>query len=268
MQFLLQKSNDIDVMVLRGELDKQKYLYEYNFVSIDDIVNNGLSGYDMKNVVPVGSIEFVTKYLKTFHGVNNMNPIEVPTEMRLDKFLNRDYRIVSADEIPKAGRYFIKDVSKLKQFSYCGEMEYFFYDGIFETSDRRFDTKIHLDKEHLYQVSTILDILSEYRVYVFNDEIQGIQFYDGIPTIMPTPDEIKKIKEMINRYILCESRPKAYSLDIAIIRTKNDIERDVAVLEVHPFACLGLYGITGSFLPMAYRMGIDWYLKHNNIVKK
>ena len=265
MLFILQKESeymdlDVDLLTLRQELKKQKYQHEYTTMGLMDFSDDKIDD-KLKDAVVVGTINFVQKYLSKYHHVDNMNPIEVPMEMRLSHLLNRDYSIVTADKIPWQGKYFIKDVSKLKQFSYCGNMEYFMYDGIFDKPTKQFDTNLHLDATHLYQVSSVVNILSEYRVFVVDDDIKGIQFYDGDPTIMPTPDEIKKIKEMVTRYMINKSRPGAYSLDIAVISTKNG--RDIAVLEVHPFASVGLYGLYGSFLPMAYRLGLDYYINHN-----
>ena len=120
----------------------------------------------------------------------------------------------------------------------------------------------------LYVFSEVKNILSEYRVFVYKDEIKGIQFYDGNPTVMPTPSEINKIQEMVLRYMLDNNRPGAYSLDVAIIETKNENKRDLMILECHPFTSLGLYGINGSFLPYAYREGLDWYIKHKTPLEK
>jgi hypothetical protein len=276
MFFILQKERtnynnlDIDILTLKQELDKQRYQHEYTYMSINDFDPN-IKGYSIKNIdeaIPIGSIDFVGAFLKKFHNVENMNPIEVPNELRLDKFLNRKYSIIESSEIPKKGYYFFKDVSKLKNITYTGNMEYLLYDGIFDKPKGKLDTSLHLDKNHLYQVSEVKKILSEYRVFVFEDKFKGIQYYDGDPLVMPTPNELEKLQEMVNRYMLNPTRPKAYSLDIAIIKHNNEYGRDIMILECHPFSSLGLYGVNGSFLPLAYRHGVDWYIKHNTPIEK
>lgn len=274
MFFILQKEDryndlDIDLLTLKQELEKQKYQHEYTFMSIKDLAPS-IKGYSIKNMkdaIPVGSIDFVGAFLKKFYNIENMNPIEIPNELRLDKFLNRNYSIIESKDLPKKGYYFVKDVSKLKVFSYTGEIEYLLYDEVFEEA-KGMDTRLHLNKNHLYQVSEVKCILAEYRVFVVEDKIQGIQFYDGDPCIMPTPEEINKIKEMTLRYMLNPTRPKAYSLDIAIIKTNDTLGRNLMLLECHPFTSLGLYGVNGSFLPMAYRYGLDWYINHNTPIEK
>ena len=274
MFFILQDDKefnkmDVDMLVLKQELQKQRMLHEYTTQSIHyfDADVHYSSKINMKEAVPVGSIDFVGQYLKQIHGIDNMNPIEVPNELRMDKFLWRDYRIVGVDELPQKGYYFIKDVSQLKQFTYTGEVSYLFYNGVFD-EPKRFDTRLHLNPNHLFEVSEVVNILSEYRVFISEDKIKGIQFYDGDPTIMPTPDEINKLQEAVIRYSVNPTRPRAYALDIAVIKTKTDIGRDLMIIESCPFASLGLYGLVGSFLPYMYRDGIDWYIKHNTKIQK
>lgn len=210
------------------------------------------------DVVPIGTLEFVQKYLSVVHNINTMNPIEIPKELRLPHLLLRDYKIVQYDELPHNGQWFIKDVSKLKQFSYCGSMDTFFNDESFKQYSNQ------LDPSHLYQVSEIIPIVAEYRVIVIEDKIYGIQFYDGEPTTMPTSKEIAKIREAVGRYSLNNARPRAYTIDVAIIMSSTNKDlRDLALLEIHPAVAIDTYGCRGSFLPKMYRLGLDWYLKHN-----
>ena len=205
----------------------------------------------LKKAIPVGSIEFVKDFLKRVHNIEVMNPIEVPRCLRHDKLLLRDYQIVPFDKIPDKGRYFIKDVSGLKMGSYCGDVENF------KNNVERY----HVDTSHLFQISSPLNIQSEYRVFVMDNHVYGIQFYDGDPTIMPSPDEINKIKEMILRYSMAKDCPKAYTMDVAIVKTNHG--RDLALIEVHPFVSVGTYGCRGNFLIKMYQSGFEWYLKHN-----
>lgn len=267
MFFIIQKEDnysdlDIDLITLKQELDKQKFQHEYIYEGIE-FFNEECSypsRYNMKEAIPVGSIEFIKKYLGHIHGINQMNPIEVPDEMRLDKFLNRKYSIINKQELLlKEGFYFTKYASELKYFSHTGLVEQLTYED---------KGKEPFLKDGLYVFSEIKEILAEYRVFILEDKIKGIQFYDGDPTIMPTPSEIDKIKEMVLRYTLNNKRPRAYSLDIAVIKTNQALGRDIMVVECHPFCSLGLYGLVGSFLPYAYREGLDWYINYNSQLKE
>jgi hypothetical protein len=180
-----------------------------------------------------------------------MSPIEIPKELRLPHLLLRDYQIVKYADIPKDKYKFVKNVSVLKQPTFIGNTSDMFKEGWL------------VNVNNFYQVSDVLNILSEYRVVVLNDKIYGIQFYDGNPTIMPTPQEIKKIQEMVVRYSADRTGPGAYAMDIAVVKTENEQGRDVALIEVHPFVAVGTYGCRGAFLPNMYRLGVKWYVEHN-----
>ena len=261
MFFILQKEDkyndlDIDILTLKQELNKQRYQHEYTTMNLKDF-DDGVKFPDrmnIKNAIPVGSLEFVGAYLKLVHNIKRMNPIEIPNEMRLDKFINRKYSIVEKNELPKSGYFFTKYASELKVFSHTGRIE---------TLQHEDDGKEPFIKDGLYVVSEVVNILSEYRCFILDDEIKGIQYYDGNPTIMPTPEDINKLKEMVLRYSINPARPKAYTLDVAIIKDKG-----LSILECHPFCSVGLYGLVGSFLPYAYRYGLDWYINHNLELEK
>ena len=209
----------------------------------------------MKNhAIPVGSIEFVQSYLHEFHNIEQMNSIEIPECLRLPHLLLRDYKIVRFDQIPREGEYFVKDVSQPKGFTYFGHMKWLFsYEHNREA----------IDQTHMFQVSGPLDIIAEYRVIVMGTKIYGIQFYDGKPTIMPTPNEIIKIQEAVARYSVQKDRALAYAMDVAVVKVDNEIGRDLALLEMHPYCACGSYGCRGEFLPELYRHGLRWYIEHN-----
>lgn len=267
MLFLLQKElNEMDldeeVLQLKNILRGQKFTNEYTFMSIKDFPPGVKFPESMhiENAIPVGTLEYVQAYLSSIHSIDHMSPIEVPEELRLDKFLCRKYSIIDKEELmTKKGYWFVKYASKLKQFSYSGLIDLILYEDEGEEP---------FLKEGLYVFSEVKDILSEYRVIVNRNEIMGIQFYDGDPTIMPTVEEINKIKEMVLRLSINSHNPVAYTLDVAIIKCNNNIGRDLMLIEVHPFVSCGLYGCTGSFLPDAYRNGLDWYLNQNFQLKK
>ena len=262
MFFVIQKEkihiDDVDTLTIVNELEKTRLLNEYIFMNLKEISNGQFASSD--KAIPIGTIQFVEGYLKNIKGIEKMNPIEVPSILRKEEFLCRDYKILDKDELMNIhGRYFCKYASHLKSFSHLGDIDQLKYVD---------EGKEPFLKDGLYVVSEIKDILAEYRVYVVDDEIKGIQFYDGYPTIMPTPTEIAKLQKMINIYMLDNDRPKAYTMDIAIIKSNNVEKRDLMIVEVHPFACVGLYGMYGGFLPYAYKQGLDYYLNINKPIEK
>lgn len=245
MLFLLQTEYndlDIDMYILKEELKKQHYIHNSLDITLETLMNN-FNHYN-KEAITVGTLDFVGFWLKEKFGIQNMNPIEVPNELRKDKYLKRKYSIRKKEDLPKSGYYFTKYVSKLKEFTHIGQIE-----------NLQVDKEPFL-KDGLYQVSEVVDILAEYRVFVQNDEVKYIAWYDGKPVVQL---DMSLLLEMIGIYSLSDSRPNAYTMDIAVIK-----DRGTAILEVHPWVSVGLYGyMLGSYLPYAYRDGLDYYKNIN-----
>ena len=253
MYFWLQEYNgklDIDTRILRDELDKQKYTHQYTITDINTMDYAIRTGKRRINeIIPVGSLEFVGRFLNSVYGIENMNPIEVPNVLRKDEFLKRKYSI--SDEVPKLGRFFVKNASRLKAFSYAGSLEHI-------TEEERLKYILLGD---MYQVSELVDIVSEYRVFVHNDKILAINYYDGDCTVFP---DISTIRAMVGTYMLDKNRPAAYTMDVAVIR-----DRGTAILEVHQWVSVGLYGyMFGSDLPYCYKDGLQYYIEKNKKVEK
>jgi hypothetical protein len=224
---------------------------EYHEITIGDLCNFQQPGY-----IPVGSIHFVARYLALAHNIFHMTPIEIPDELMCERFLLRDYKVVPYSEIPKTGMHFIKDISTLKSFTYSGSMEAFF---------DQLPILPKINQSHIYQVSDILNILSEYRVIVIDNEIEAIQYYNGDPTVMPSEEEILKIKIMVLKYSLSKNKPGAYTMDVAVI--KKDDKRDLALIEVHPAVAFGTYGYSCPKIIDMYAKGFDWYVQCNKTQK-
>ena len=71
---------------------------------------------------PFGNIDFISYWLKFYYD-RIMQPIEVPKILRTEEFLRRDYKIVYKNDVPKHGRYCIKNVSSLKSGCFIGSAE-------------------------------------------------------------------------------------------------------------------------------------------------
>lgn len=250
MIFLLQYEDneiDTDVNILKKELEREKFLHEYYLSSTNIIkIINDKSAF--RDIIPVGNLNFVRTFLKIFHNINDMNSIEIPEVLREDIFLKRKYSIIEKSELPDNGYYFVKYVSELKSFTYTGLIETLKYDSAFL-------------RNGLYQVSEVINILSEYRCFVHNDKIVAIHHYDGDCTIFP---DISFINYAISTYSKDKTRPKAYTMDLAIIKDKG-----TAIIEIHAWVSVGLYGyIFDCSLPYCYRDGFRWYVEHNNKITK
>ena len=190
-------------------------------------------------VIPITSVEKTEEYLKDVYGIA-MPPIEIPSEL---KNYRLGYEVFKGCDIPKDklnSRYFIKRIDKLKSWNSL------LYDE---------DVSSYIEPDALYSVSRRHSILSEWRVFVYKDEIVACQNYLGDPMEFPDAGQIRR---MIYSYK--DNAPKAYTLDIAV--TANAGERIRAIpLEVHPFVACGLYGFEDKVIPDMWDAGLRWYIK-------
>jgi hypothetical protein len=172
-----------------------------------------------------------------------MHPIEIPPVLRTDEFLKRKYSIVKGSELPKQGYFFIKNASKLKEFSYTGYIELL-------------DKKINdINPEDFYQVSEVVNILSEYRVYVINKKIYAIAYYNGNPCIFPDINLIQKANLI---YSIQPDYPNSYTMDVMIN------EKGTSIIEIHPLFSCGIYQtVIGEDFLYGYKDSLDYIINHN-----
>lgn len=188
--------------------------------------------------IPVGSVEFVTDYMK-IHGIE-YKPINIPKCLQQEEFLGRRYmddykgfQLEFADE----SKWFIKERDRLKGVTGC---------------------LAHMDKRDIqrdtdYIVSDVVDIISEWRVFVHRGKILDMKCYSGDFWGMPSKQNIIK---MVEAY---EDAPIAYTLDVAIISDNHpDIPiKSTVIIELHNYFSCGLYGFDSSKHP--YMMSQAWF---------
>ena len=257
MDFLIQEDNmDIERNLVLEQLRKWSLLHDYDVAPLSDV-----DKYKEKGLIPVGTIEFVSGYLKSAYGIEQENPIEVPKYLRTDEFLKRDYKIMEWNELPKTGRYFLKDVSQLKNFGQVIDTNFYDMNKLFNYEKKHeFDGTLVLPKSHLYLSSSLFDIEAEYRVYVIKHEIEAISCYDGDCTLVPDMDLIKKAVRLISQN---EEYLMSYTLDI-MVGVKG-----TAIIEVHNFTSVGVYHtLWGSNLLNAYSDGIQYLIDDNHKLER
>lgn len=241
MKFVIQSDqgiiSDLDLISVSAMLKDCRFQHTYRSSDIE-----GVGHEEFLDHIPVGSLPFVGRWLKINHGILTMNPIEVPVSLREEKFLGRDYRIVRGADIPKVGDLFIKDVSALKAMSFLGPVE-----NLHKCSVLKDDT--------LYQVSERIDIISEYRIFISDMEIEAICLYNGDCTIFPN---VPLLQEMKQKYYLSGAAPESYTIDVAVLKDGRTV-----ILEIHPVTSVGLYGYVSRNLAYMYKDGIDYYITKN-----
>lgn len=161
----------------------------------------------MPNYIPIGSVEFVSKYITDYYGITP-KPKNIPLELIGKNWTGRT--VINGTEKDIIGEKFVKSNDKIKSFT-----------EICKTAP-----------EGNYQISDLIDIESEWRAFVFEGKLVGLQNYSGEFDIFPNVD---KIKAMINAY---KTQPIAFTLDVALSNN------DTVIIEVHDFFSCGLYGFS------------------------
>jgi hypothetical protein len=161
----------------------------------------------MPNYIPIGSVEFVSKYISDYYGLTP-KPKNIPIELISKNWSGRN--VINGTEKDIIGEKFVKSNDRIKSFT-----------EICKTAP-----------EGNYQISDLIDIESEWRAFVFEGKLVGLQNYSGEFDIFPNVD---KIKAMINAY---KTQPIAFTLDVAISNN------DTVIIEVHDFFSCGLYGFS------------------------
>ena len=178
---------------------------------------------DVEGIIPIGSVEFVLKYLNDYYNINNIKPLNIPEELNKYKYIKRNvwnfYPFQNDKYINKT--VFVKSKTKIK--GYTDIVKY---------------TDVPTGE---FIVSELIDIQSEWRAFVWKHTLYGLQNYSGDFTMFP---DIKLIKKMISDY----SNDGAYTLDVGI----NDKD-GTFIIECHDFFSCGLYGFADyRVLPLMF----------------
>ena len=186
--------------------------------------------------IPIGSVEFVHQFLKQYYGIENIKPINIPLSLFNHNYLKRHCNIINKQDKQKIGYHgkrFVKSMDKIKSFAEI-------VDGY----------DINEIPEGNYLFSEVIDIQSEWRAFVYNKKLVGLQNYSG--NFIDFPDVVL-IENMIKDYQDC---PPAYTLDVGI-----NHEVGTFLIEVHNFYSCGLYGFADNrILPDMFEKSFKWII--------
>jgi hypothetical protein len=243
MKFLIQKINgevrhDFSFTLLesirfnnwihRNNEMKVRFVNTFDVIEPSDIYPMPFKPFH-KEYVPIGSVEFVNDFLMHFYNFT-LKPINIPEE--LFPYANRHIFNGTEKDLKGHGKSFVKSNDKIKKFAEIVEDNYELPTGN-------------------YQISEVIGIDSEWRAFVYQGKLVGLQNYSGDFTMFPN---IWRIDDMIIAY---KSAPIAYTLDIGVFNVC-----DTFVIEVHPFISIGLYGFADhAILPQMFYKCFKEYLK-------
>ena len=215
---------------------KGKVVHDFSFTLLESIkYQNWLRGNksiksrftDEKTFpgyIPIGSVEFVCKYLSDYFNLVP-EPKNIPVELLNEKWTGRN--VINGTEKDIIGENFVKSNDKIKSFTeICNSAP-----------------------EGNYQISDIINIESEWRGFVYEGKLVGLQNYSGEFDVFP---DVNKIRQMISAYT---SQPIAYTIDVAVTGS------DTVIIEVHDFFSCGLYGFSNHrILPFMFSKWFNSYI--------
>jgi len=205
----------------------------FEYVLVNDIPN-----YFIEDCIPIGTVEFVHKYLKKYYNIIP-KPLNVPEE--LFKYANREIENTTNEELWGKGELFVKSNDTVKEG----------ITGIYNTN-------LYTLPKGNYQASEIIEVKSEWRAFVYYNKLVGLQHYSGDFTKFP---DINKINNMIKDY---KNSPNAYTLDVGLIDGITD-SLDTIVIECHNFYSCGLYGFSdNTLLPYMFSKGFYQIVKNKS----
>lgn len=266
MKFLLQI---IDSKIKHDhvfELERAIEYYQWKadnmsaeYCTLEDI-NDGCTFIDadeIRDYIPVGTLEFVYAFIDKFikkDGSSELKPLNLPEE--LFPYANRKILNVSLDS------------KHIRESVYDS-----FYVSVYIKSNDRIKSEINgryipvvLLSDNLlpdgnYQISEYNhNIISEYRLFIYNDELKGIQYYSGSYTVFP---DIEKIYDMLDCYkhnYGYGPAPIAYTLDIGITKFN-----EIIPIECHEFYSCGLYGFS-DYNVLPYMFSKTWFNIKNRLL--
>lgn len=189
----------------------------WNYILFDDIGEVPFN----KNVVLVSDIDDTLEYFKR-NLINIPSALNIPEKLNSMEFLKRKVTKMDIDEDFKALDLpvFIKPLRVKKFESGVAKKK--------ETINWLYNS--YYGEKAI--VSEVLNIVSEFRVYVHNHEAKGINCYAGDCTKTPNGEFINKAIEVY------KNSPVSYTLDVGVTDTGETI-----LIECNDFWSIGNYGL-------------------------
>lgn len=209
---------------------------------------------DRNLLIPVGNIGFCEEFLRRRYGLPWINPINVPAQLMTPRYTGRRVAYCdspSAWEVVIEGeagfdtqRLFVKRADRAK-----AEPAFFFPEERTEAPS--------FAQGRCYLISECVDIQSEWRAFVWKNQILDIRCYSGDFWVFP---DRKAVEEMVAAYT--DNPPLAYTLDVAVLGDGRTV-----IMEVHNFIACGLYGFADSSMPLMLAAGIRYELQRMGEVR-
>jgi hypothetical protein len=233
------------VYLARQPLEDRGFeIVSFDGTFLDDFIERTV--FD-ENDILVGSVEATKAFWEAVG-------IQVPSYIGYPKFLEEFYNRtikktrfgkITVDDLP----IFIKPAYDVKEFT----------GFVLEKSSTLYNIGMYysgVNPNTAVYTSSPIDIISEYRCFVYKDELVGIKHYDGDFCTFPKTSTIYRIIDAYKG-----KSPIAYTIDVGIVN--NVTSEKTIIVEINDFWAIGGYGLDGKTY---VRMLIDRFqeIKNNN----
>lgn len=199
-------------------------------------------------LVPVGSIEFCENLLRRWYGLPWVAPINIPAQLMAPQYTGR--KVSYCTSLP-AWKNFVRENAGLNSRRlFVKRADRAKAEPTFVFPDER-AVPLSFAKGQVYLVSEWVDIKSEWRAFVWKEQILDIRCYSG--DFWAFPDR-KSVERMVATYT--DNPPLAYTLDVAVLQDGRTV-----IMEVHNFIACGLYGFADSLIPLMLTAGVRYELR-------
>lgn len=182
---------------------------------------------DHKGVVVVAYIEDSIKYMEK-NGITVPTPLNIPDELNFPRYLQRTIEVKSMKDFRLNHKLpiFVKPHSRVKEFS----------SGVLTREDTLRIALHDVPEETMVMTSSVVNMVSEYRCFVYKGELKDIKHYQGDFRVFP---DSHKVEAMVRMY---KNAPIAYSLDVGVIQSYGQGDETVLV-ECNDMWSIGHYGL-------------------------
>ena len=189
----------------------------------DDMENTLLNhNFNVPGDIIIGSVQATVKFFEAC-GISTPHYLGYPLELK--PYFGRKISSMYGSDLKYIKKpFFVKPSYDVKLFTgqvINNEFELNFLKEHYDLND---DTEVY--------VSSVVDIKSEWRCFVREGNLKGIQYYSGDFTLFPN---VSTILTMIDK--ITESAPVSYTLDVGVIGDGNTI-----LVEMNDMWAIGSYG--------------------------
>lgn len=224
------------VFELERSIEYQKWRNNHDFIiqfcEMENLIQTiAKFKNDNANLVPVGTVEFFMKFCEIYFNKSVLaliKPLNIP--LNLMQFAKREINNIRiTDERNEILWSELMGLSndENKLFIKSNDVIKSEYNGIHSVKDI-----MHNFPNGIYQISEIIEIESEYRCFIYNGQLLGIQYYNGDFKIFPNIETIDNIAKYF-------SNNSAYTFDIGV-----NTHGETFLIECHDFFSCGLYGFS------------------------